>query len=185
MFYLFVLFVSGMNLDITCSLPLLIGENVPESSSEVIANFSRFSNLIFGAPSESAGRKVSDWNFENGNIDEVGPYFEGDILIPREQGRNGLADLTMRWSNATIPYVISREFSKLNRKNIFFVNNFSRNFRHLGQLRHKTGLLRVREENLHSLCAKTKKTSRRLHIYPEHANRMLEQCGKDWRASRS
>ncbi|XP_065570783.1 zinc metalloproteinase nas-7-like [Artemia franciscana] len=42
---------------------------------------------------------------------EQGPYFQGDIRLTEEQTKNGLVDEQYRWTGATVPYVITGNFS--------------------------------------------------------------------------
>lgn len=74
---------------------------------------------IFSDPDESVGKAVNDWLPEHDvNPEELGTYFEGDILVPGIEGRNGLVKTSSRWPNGVIPYVISNEFSSTSRNKI-------------------------------------------------------------------
>lgn len=52
------------------------------------------------------------------NPEELGPYLEGDMLIPRPAGRNGIRAKSARWPNGVIPFEIKGNFSKL--QNIYY-----------------------------------------------------------------
>ncbi|XP_065560955.1 zinc metalloproteinase nas-7-like [Artemia franciscana] len=42
---------------------------------------------------------------------EQGPYLQGDIKLTEEQAKNGLINERYRWVDATVPYVISGDFT--------------------------------------------------------------------------
>ncbi|XP_044763767.1 zinc metalloproteinase nas-13-like [Coccinella septempunctata] len=78
-------------------------------------NIDSESDLIKPAtsPDEESGKMVETWEEISGvNPEEMGNYFEGDIMLPpRSVSRNGLRNETFRWENAIIPYVIEGYFS--------------------------------------------------------------------------
>lgn len=79
-------------------------------------DLSRFGDAIFGDPDESVGRMVDEWTPESGtNAEELGNYFEGDILIPNSEARNGLVKESSRWPNNVIPYVFHSSVSSNDR----------------------------------------------------------------------
>lgn len=45
------------------------------------------------------------------NPEEVGDYAQGDILMPPQQGRNGVREEVLRWPQGHIPYRIDGYFS--------------------------------------------------------------------------
>ncbi|KAG5672808.1 hypothetical protein PVAND_002900 [Polypedilum vanderplanki] len=72
-----------------------------------VIDLSRFGEKLFGDPNHDVGKMVNEWTPESGqNPEELGTYVEGDILIPSEYGRNGLAKESSRWKNRIVPYVI-------------------------------------------------------------------------------
>lgn len=73
-------------------------------SSDVI-DLSRFGERIFGKPVENTGL-----NGLNENPEELGPYLEGDLLIPTE-ARNGMRAESLRWKNALVPFEIRGSYS--------------------------------------------------------------------------
>lgn len=82
-------------------------KNVP------IFNFS-FLKDGFKIPSFLLGNFLKNWKAEDGNPEELGDYFEGDILFPisDSSGRSALANESYMWTNAIIPYVVTGKFSK-------------------------------------------------------------------------
>lgn len=64
---------------------------------------------IFGQPVENDGQV---FKHHIGNAEEVGPYLEGDLLIPTK-GRNGMKPEALRWKNGEVPFEIHGNFSKL------------------------------------------------------------------------
>lgn len=70
-------------------------------------------NIHKMTPDEETGKRIAQWTKEmNVNPEELGSYFQGDIMITRNPQRNGLKDESTRWPNKTIPYVITGNFSK-------------------------------------------------------------------------
>lgn len=97
-----------------CSEFVAGAPTVPDDDqNEVIGNFTHVAPLIYGQPDKSVGEKISKWSKEQRSVESLGSYFEGDILIPRQHGRNGITDFALKWKNGTIPYVISKDFSKI------------------------------------------------------------------------
>ncbi|CAH1728175.1 unnamed protein product [Chironomus riparius] len=93
---------------------VLIDEMQEEDDGTI--DLSRFGDAIFGDPDESVGRMVDEWTPESGtNAEELGNYFEGDILIPFSEARNGLVKESSRWRNNIIPYVFHSSVSSQDR----------------------------------------------------------------------
>lgn len=63
---------------------------------------------------EEVIRKVGNWKpgQNQGNPEELGSYFEGDIILPPSNSRNALIDESSYWPNGIIPYEISGVFSE-------------------------------------------------------------------------
>ncbi|XP_011704690.1 PREDICTED: low choriolytic enzyme-like [Wasmannia auropunctata] len=62
-------------------------------------------------PDHETGIKVALWTKEmNINPEELGSYFEGDIMITGNTKRNGDTNENLRWSNGIIPYIIADHF---------------------------------------------------------------------------
>uniref|UniRef100_A0A182JIN7 Uncharacterized protein n=1 Tax=Anopheles atroparvus TaxID=41427 RepID=A0A182JIN7_ANOAO len=74
---------------------------------------------LYGEPDEAVGKLVANFNPDTdaGNVEELGSYIEGDILIDRPDGRNGVANNANRWPNGVVPFVIAGNF-----ENAFSVN---------------------------------------------------------------
>lgn len=90
---------------------VLIDEMFEEGENDVI-DLTRFGDAIFGDPDESVGKMVDEWTPDSDiNAEELGTYFEGDILIPNSEGRNGLVKESSRWKNNIIPYTFHSSVS--------------------------------------------------------------------------
>lgn len=63
---------------------------------------------IFGQPIDNDGQIFKNLK---GNAEEVGPYLEGDLLIPTK-GRNGMKAESLRWKNGEVPFEIRGNFSE-------------------------------------------------------------------------
>ncbi|XP_008479838.1 uncharacterized protein LOC103516637, partial [Diaphorina citri] len=64
------------------------------------------------------GELVSQWNPESPiNPEEVGTYYEGDILHIPNMARNGLKSLSSRWPKGVVPYEIGGYFLYFNNGN--------------------------------------------------------------------
>jgi hypothetical protein len=93
-----------------------------------VIDLSHLSSKLFGKPIENSG-KIEN-NFDE-NFEELGPYLEGDLLIPSD-ARNGMKTESLRWKNGEIPFEIRGSFSKLgfNKKKLrvekYFFYFFSR-----------------------------------------------------------
>ncbi|XP_058839023.1 hatching enzyme 1.2-like isoform X2 [Topomyia yanbarensis] len=83
-----------------------------EGDAEDEIDLSHLGMGIYGEPDESVGERVSQYNPETDSVnpEELGTYVDGDILIARPAGRNGLADKSTRWPGAVVPFVISGDF---------------------------------------------------------------------------
>lgn len=76
-----------------------------EPIDDTVFDLARYGDLVYGDPNDSVGKMVDEWKSDdNVNPEELGSYFEGDILFPAEEGRNGLAKESTRWPNGVIPY---------------------------------------------------------------------------------
>lgn len=86
----------------------------PVDENELI-DLSTLSSSAFVEPDAKIGEILRNWKSgENqSNPEEIGSYFEGDILIPKSQStnsRNGMVAQAYRWPNAVIPYEITGSF---------------------------------------------------------------------------
>ncbi|XP_035902793.1 zinc metalloproteinase nas-4 isoform X2 [Anopheles stephensi] len=86
-------------------------DNSIDSSSDAI-DLSHLGPELYGQPDEEVGKLVANFNPEtdSGNVEELGTYVEGDILIDRPGGRNGIANTASRWPKGVVPFVITGNF---------------------------------------------------------------------------
>lgn len=78
----------------------------------------QYGNKIYGLPDQRSGDNLNEWehNRSSGNPEEMGTYFEGDILFPINQstttsnGRNGIVSQSYRWPSGIIPFEITGSF---------------------------------------------------------------------------
>ncbi|ALC46381.1 CG6974 [Drosophila busckii] len=79
------------------------------------------SESMFGLPDSATGALLAAQSAETlQNPEELGNYYEGDILIPLQQNetRNGLLAMSKRWPGAVVPYEIKGKFSAQELQNI-------------------------------------------------------------------
>lgn len=80
---------------------------------------------MLGEPNPEVGVALDEFDpaTDERNPEELGTYMDGDILLPATSDiRNGLISLSARWANATVPYIVSGNYSKS--LNIPFSNGF-------------------------------------------------------------
>lgn len=82
--------------------------SMPIDSDTDIIDISDFGDKIYGTPDIRTGIDVEKWiaNNETGNPEELGNYFEGDILFPVSTARNGIVGQSYRWPNGIVPFEI-------------------------------------------------------------------------------
>lgn len=97
----------------TDALPLL-SKRMDETGD--IIDLSHLGPNIYGDPDNKIGDIVSAYNSEDSpvNPEELGDYFEGDILMPKTMGRIGLLASSAKWSNGIIPFEIRGNFGTIN-----------------------------------------------------------------------
>ncbi|XP_041788195.1 zinc metalloproteinase nas-4 isoform X2 [Anopheles merus] len=100
---------------IGCTQANVIMYDTEENSIDGSSDFIDLTHLgpnLFGEPDEEVGKLVANFNPETdaGNVEELGSYVEGDMLIDRPEGRNGLSNTATRWPNGVVPFVISGNF---------------------------------------------------------------------------
>ncbi|KAI5715780.1 hypothetical protein M8J77_022350 [Diaphorina citri] len=79
----------------------------------LVDSLSAIGERLFGIPDNKSGELVSQWNPESPiNPEEVGTYYEGDILHIPNMARNGLKSLSSRWPKGVVPYEIGGYFRK-------------------------------------------------------------------------
>uniref|UniRef100_A0A8W7Q184 Metalloendopeptidase n=1 Tax=Anopheles coluzzii TaxID=1518534 RepID=A0A8W7Q184_ANOCL len=111
---------------IGCTQANVIMYDTEENSIDGSSDFIDLTHLgpnLFGEPDEEVGKLVANFNPETdaGNVEELGSYVEGDMLIDRPEGRNGLSNTATRWPNGVVPFVISGNFAKKGTTNSFGV----------------------------------------------------------------
>ncbi|XP_017091533.2 hatching enzyme 1.2 isoform X1 [Drosophila bipectinata] len=110
-------------------LGLTLGSGMPleDMDSQEMIDLTDVSDIIFGNPdTETTGALVEAHNEESSqNPEELGTYYEGDILIPlsyregRSNGtRNGILALSSRWPGGVVPYEIKGPFTSQEMGNI-------------------------------------------------------------------
>lgn len=63
-------------------------------------------------PDESVGLAVRSWSPRDSvNPEELGSYLEGDMLVPRVDGRNGIVKTSRRWPGGVVPYEFDSSLS--------------------------------------------------------------------------
>lgn len=111
------------------TLGLTLGNGMPleDMDSQEMIDLTDVSDIIFGNPDmETTGALVEAHNEESPqNPEELGTYYEGDILIPlsyregRSNGtRNGILALSSRWPGGVVPYEIKGPFTSQELGNI-------------------------------------------------------------------
>lgn len=89
-----------------------LGEGSP---ADLTIDLSHLGPELYGQPDESVGKLVAAFDpssSSGGNVEELGTYLEGDMLIDRPAGRNGLASTATRWPKGIVPFVIGGNFGK-------------------------------------------------------------------------
>lgn len=95
-----VIVISLLKIFSVSSSPLILSEPIDD-----IIDLARFGDAIYGDPNDAVGRMVDEWSSDSiMNPEELGSYFQGDILIPTEEGRNGIVRESTRWPNGVVPY---------------------------------------------------------------------------------
>ncbi|XP_058056147.1 zinc metalloproteinase nas-4-like [Anopheles bellator] len=88
------------------------GNVILQDETEQVIDLSHLGSALYGRPDEATGNRVAKFNSSthSGNVEELGSYLQGDILVDRPKGRNGLANTATRWPNAVVPVVITGSF---------------------------------------------------------------------------
>lgn len=77
----------------------------------LVDSLSAIGERLFGNPDQTSGELVSQWKPDSAiNPEEVGNYYEGDILHIPNLARNGLKSLSSRWPKGVVPYEIGGYF---------------------------------------------------------------------------
>lgn len=91
-----------------------------ESNNEIdddddgFIDLSQLDGRAFGDPDEEVGKILQEAYNETTDLnpEEMGSYFEGDILMPKIEGRSALSDTSKRWPRGEVPFVIKGNFRK-------------------------------------------------------------------------
>ncbi|KAM8707427.1 hypothetical protein ACLKA7_011503 [Drosophila subpalustris] len=91
-------------------------EALPLQSDEII-DLSSLGSDLYGTPDQEETAILVDNYSEDEdavNPEELGNYLEGDILLPRTRqfARNGRPEMSSRWHQGIVPYVIKGTFDK-------------------------------------------------------------------------
>lgn len=85
---------------------------------ELQIDLSEYGTRLFGSPKAEVGHNVREWSNSKeespGNVEELGSYLEGDLLIPignSTKGRNGMVAESYRWTDGIIPFEITGSFN--------------------------------------------------------------------------
>lgn len=98
---------------LTLSFFQVLAKSLPNQVPFDGFDLSHFDEQVFGTPNEESGRLLLNWNQKSGlNAEEMGNYFEGDILMPLGVSRSALSSTKKRWLGGVVPYVIEGDFSK-------------------------------------------------------------------------
>lgn len=88
------------------SFPLHLSMNIVDGDR---IDLSHLGSKLFGKPVENDGENFGE---TDENPEEIGPYLEGDLLVPSE-ARNGMKAESLRWKNGEVPFEIRGSFSEL------------------------------------------------------------------------
>lgn len=84
---------------------LIISKLHANEEEEETIDLKHLGPRLFGKPIENNGLVI------NSNFEEVGPYLEGDLLVP-VSARNGMKSESLRWKKGEIPYIIRGRYSE-------------------------------------------------------------------------
>lgn len=77
-------------------------------------DLTQYGRRFFGNPDYSSAERIPNYvPMTNQNPEELGPYLEGDIVIPLGQTRNALSHIKYHWPDAIVPYLIEGDFSEI------------------------------------------------------------------------
>jgi len=113
LFATFLVVVSTKSLTLHDELTNYIDEEEDNDADEEYIDLSHLGSEAFGLPDENVGQLVESWNeSSNMNPEELGSYYEGDILIEAGEGRSAVRDKALLWPGGVIPYEIEPVFRK-------------------------------------------------------------------------
>lgn len=91
-----------------------IGSDYLDESSSI--DLMQYGDKIYGVPDRRSGDNLNEWErTRSGNPEEMGTYWEGDILFPVNKSklsndRNGIVGQSYRWPNGVVPFEIAGSF---------------------------------------------------------------------------
>ncbi|KAM7361905.1 zinc metalloproteinase nas-1-like [Cochliomyia hominivorax] len=95
----------------------VISNELPDIKDSNFIDLSIYGRLLYGPPDfNKTGNLVAEYkpNDTSVNPEELGSYFEGDILMPENLllVKNGINSKTSRWPNGDVPFEIAGDFSR-------------------------------------------------------------------------
>ncbi|XP_021694076.1 low choriolytic enzyme isoform X1 [Aedes aegypti] len=107
----FLVIVATWLIAVVDSGVILRDENEVEGSEDEI-DLSDLGLDLYGEPDVETGKLLENYDpaKDGVNPEELGSYVEGDMLINRPAGRNGMADKSTRWPGGVVPFEINGNF---------------------------------------------------------------------------
>lgn len=97
-----------------------INNTIEDGDDEDYIDLSHLDERAFRGPDEDVGKLLENLNNTSAaNPEEVGTYFEGDILMTPGFGRSALSDKSKRWTGGVVPYVIDSGFGTAKKNEIY------------------------------------------------------------------
>lgn len=89
--------------------------NEIDDDDDDFIDLSQLDGRAFGDPDEEVGKILQEAYNETTDLnpEELGSYYEGDILMPKIEGRSALSDKSKRWQGGVVPYTVQGHFRKL------------------------------------------------------------------------
>lgn len=112
------MFVKGVFLVfltyLTVSNAFPFSGNALDDEEELI-DLSHLGSSAYGEPDNKTGEIVAAYNPNQSNLnpEELGNYLEGDILMQKGMGRNGLTASSAKWPGGVVPYEIRGSFGEI------------------------------------------------------------------------
>lgn len=88
------------------------------NEEEGLTDWSQDGEVVFGESNKRTEDYVARKTDLEVNPEELGDYFEGDILLT-SYNRNGMLDKTHLWPNGTVPYEFDSKVSSVDKQKIF------------------------------------------------------------------
>lgn len=112
---------------LTLSKAFPFSDNVLDDDEESI-DLSHLGPGLYGEPDSQSGANVAAYNPQEtgSNPEELGNYLEGDMLMTKGLGRNGLTASSAKWPGGVVPYEIRGSFGESSYLNFKVVQNTMR-----------------------------------------------------------